>query len=402
MRYATDLDVMHLPVDDTALWADPMAYFREARKKHPWLARTDYGLFVFGYEAISDIVYMDDKLRPNFDELVEYYQAGDTPWGRFQVEQIINRSGEAHKRIRTSVGNAFSPRNILDHLWLIRRNANALLDEWVPLGQFDFVDFASRFPISVLCGLLGTSTEEIPLIQDSLETQGRVMCMDPAIVPDLVAGYHVLFDYCDRLVREREEGRAGDSGLLDELIARKNRGQIDDTELRHLLMILFVAGYDTSKNMLALTMRMLLDRPDDRERCASDPDFCKKVVEEMFRHTSTGVQARIVTEEFEYDGVTFPAGTALNFGNSMAGRDPAGWDDPESFDPERVTDNRHVAFGRGAHICLGQHLARIQIAEMVHLMTQRMKNPHLVGEVAWRPFMGTWGLETLPIAFDPA
>ena len=82
-------------------------------------------------------------------------------------------------------------------------------------------------------------------------------------------------------------------------------------------------------------------------------------------------------------------------------RDEAVFTDPFVYDIQR-TPNRHVAFGRGAHICLGQHMAKIQIAEGIHLMAQRIRNPRLAGKVEWRPFLGVWGLETLPIEFDPA
>jgi cytochrome P450 len=72
------------------------------------------------------------------------------------------------------------------------------------------------------------------------------------------------------------------------------------------------------------------------------------------------------------------------------------------FQPERVRTTRHLAFGRGMHICLGQYLARAQLEEGLHLIARRLGKPRLAGEVTWRPFLGAWGLRTLPIAFEPA
>jgi cytochrome P450 len=88
----------------------------------------------------------------------------------------------------------------------------------------------------------------------------------------------------------------------------------------------------------------------------------------------------------------------------MASRDPSAFDNPDRFDPERnlATGTRHIAFGRGKHICLGQYIARAQIQEGLHRIAQRMKNPRLNGTHGWRGFTGTWGLKGLPIAFDPA
>jgi cytochrome P450 len=110
----------------------------------------------------------------------------------------------------------------------------------------------------------------------------------------------------------------------------------------------------------------------------------------------------VANEDFDYKGVRIPANTALLFGNSTSGRDPTGFEDADVFNPDREHFSRHVAFGRGAHICLGQHLAKIQISEGLHLMAKRIRNPRLAGETEWRPFLGVWGLETLPIEFDPA
>jgi cytochrome P450 len=401
MQNIAELELVRLPVDEQQFRRDPMPWIKQARAKHPWLATTDYGYFVHGYEAIKDLIYMDDKMKPSFDELVEYYGVKGTPWAKFQVEQILGHTGEKHKRIRMSVGDAFTPRNVNKHLDLIRRNATALLDEWAPKGKFDFTEFAAYYPVSVLCGLLGTTTEEIPNIRHALETQTRLTSMDHNIVPDLLAGYYVLYNFCDKLIVEREKEGLKD-GLLDQLIRAKDSGKIDETELRYLLMVLFPAGYDTSKNMLGLIMHQMLQTPHHWERCAESLEYSHKVTEEIFRHTSTATMSRVVTQDLDYKGVHIPANTALIFGNSTAGRDPEGFEDGETFDPERNHVNRHVAFGRGAHICLGQHMAKIQIAEGIHLMAQRIRNPRLAGEVEWRPFLGVWGLETLPIEFDPA
>jgi len=127
--FRSQIDLPHLPVDDMAFRANPLAYVVEARKQHPWLATTDYGLLIHGYQAIKDIVYQDDKMHPSFDGLVEYYGVQGTPWAKFQVEQILGHSGAKHQRIRKSVGDAFTPRNVNRYLDVMRATATALLNE---------------------------------------------------------------------------------------------------------------------------------------------------------------------------------------------------------------------------------------------------------------------------------
>jgi cytochrome P450 len=122
----------------------------------------------------------------------------------------------------------------------------------------------------------------------------------------------------------------------------------------------------------------------------------------MFRFSATAPPVRKVLEDFVYDEILLPKDTRLFLCNPLAGRDPSAFPDVDEFQPERNHENRHVGFGRGAHMCPGQHLARVQIVEALHLMAQRIRNPRLVGEVKWRAFLGVWGPSTLPIAFDPA
>lgn len=396
-----DMALPELPLDLADLSLNPQPYIEAARSQHPWLAKCRIGYLVHGYRAIKDLLPLDDKLRPGFDGVVGIYGGKGTEWGRFQEEQILGRSGADHLRIRGSAEEAFIPRNVKNYRPLIRRVAAQLLDEWVPKGQFDFTVFASQYPVTILCALLGTSAEPIPRLRESLETQALVGSMDPKLLPALQAAYEVLSTFVDGLIVDREKsGVVEEGGLLDRLIAAKRAGELSETELRDLLVVLFVAGYGTSKTMLSVTMHMMLTHPDAWRRCADDIGFCTKVAEEIFRHTAITNPPRIVAEEFEYDGVRFPKDTMLIFLVSKSGRDPSVFEDPMEFRADRVHTHRHMGFGRGAHICLGQHLARVQIVEGIHLIAQRLTNPRLVGEVKWRPFIAGGGVASLPITFD--
>jgi cytochrome P450 len=287
MQLISDLALPHLPVETPAFDEDPTPFLKAARVEHPWLAKVSQGYFVHGFQAVKDLNSMDDKLRPAFDGVVAYYGAEDTAWGRWMMEHIIAIWGPKHARIRSSIAGAFTPRNVNRFRGLMRERISQLLDAWVPKGKFDFVDFASDFPISIMCGMLGTSTEAIPRIREALEAQGRSFSLNKELVPEFLAGFDVMWEYVDTLVIEREKsGRMGEDTLLDALIATKNAGQIDETELRYLLLVLFPAGYDTSRNFLAYTIHTLLDYPDYWERCAADLDFCGKVVDEMLRYNS--------------------------------------------------------------------------------------------------------------------
>ena len=92
MPLVNDMELPELPVEEAAFGADPMRYVDAARLKHPWLAKFHAGYVVHGYQAVKDLLYMDDKMRVNFDGIVEYFGAQGTDWGRFMESKI----GRAH------------------------------------------------------------------------------------------------------------------------------------------------------------------------------------------------------------------------------------------------------------------------------------------------------------------
>jgi cytochrome P450 len=400
MYVITDAALPILPVESTEFSADPTPCVEAARRVHPWLARFSQGYIVHGYQANKDLLADDEHLRPGFGGIVDFYGVRGSMWGRFMEEMVLSQSGAAHTRLRASVATAFTPRHANQMRPLMRQVISQLLDEWAPKGGFDFAVFASFFPVAVICGLLGVSAEPIPRIRSALENQLASLTLDPAVKPVFMAGWDVLWRFADDLVREREARNALDGSLIDALIATRNAGKLDDTELRFMILVLVVAGYDTSKNLLTLSMKLLLERPRMWTRCAEDKEFCAKVVEEALRHSAIATPYRMVAEEFVYDGFCFPKGAIVVLATPLAGRDPAAFPDPLSFDPERVHVNRHVAFGRGMHMCLGMFIARNQLEEGLHMIAQRLKSPRVAGEIRWRPFLGAWGLKSLPIAFE--
>jgi cytochrome P450 len=392
-----------LPVETPEFAADADAYLEAARRQHPWLARFSQGYVVHGYDELCELFADDVNLLPGFGPVIDFYGVRGSMWARFMDEIVIAVGGDTHKRLRSSVIHAFTPRRANREREMMQRVITELLDEWAPMGEFDFAEFASYFPVSVMCGLLGVSTEPIPRMRDALDNHLKSLTMDPSAKPLFMAGWDVLWEFADTTVIEREaSGELDEDSLLDAIIAAKNAGQLDETEARFMLLTVAVAGYDTSKNQLTVTMDLLLDRPEMYQRCAEDLQFCRAVTEESLRHTAIASPVRTVADDFTYEGFTFSKGDMLVMAPPLANRDPVKFPGPVEFDPERENKDRHVAFGRGEHICLGQFLARNQLQEGLHLITQRLRNPRRAGKVEWRPFLGAWGPSKLPIAFDPA
>lgn len=399
-----ELDLPYLDMDQPAFAADPLPRFEEARAQHPWLARSKFGIVITEFTAMRELFGRDDQLRPPYADIVPVLQQEGTPWGDFTQRQLISLPVETHRFLRDTFATKFTPRYANQLRPMMRATISALLDEWAPKGRIDFEDFASNFPISVMFSLVGAPQDGIALLRDDLEAIGLAHSYEAGRFERINEGMVRLETYVETIIADRRANpHATQQDLLDLLIETSDGGNVSAQQLADLIVFFFLAGYDTSKNVLTYIIYTLLDYPEIYARCAEDHDYCRKVIEEGLRWFNPSTVARFADKEFEFRGVTFPKDTTLFFPLSISGRDPGTFGDAQTFDPERPVDpnRRHIAFALGKHMCLGQYIARAQLQEALHLIAQRMRNPKLVGEVGTRPFFGAWGLKGLPIEFTP-
>lgn len=406
MQTLSELDLPHLSMEAPAFAADPFPYFAAARQKHPWLATSGFGHIVTEYSAMRELFSQDDKLRPSLDGIVEQLGVKGTPWGRWATEHLMSVAPERHRRVRDIFAPSFTPRYANEMRPLIRASIAGLLDEWAPKGSFDFEEFASWFPISIMFATLGAPSERIGGIKADLEAMGLAFSMDRSLVPAMQEAVVRLDSFVQELIaaRRANPNRGEPRDLLETVVEAIEAGSINPRELADGLIFLLGAAYDTSKNVLTMIMRLLIERPHLYRRCAEDLDYCRRVVEETLRYISTSTAFRYTTEDVVYRDVLLPKDTMLFFPFSVSGRDPGAFPDGETFDPDRPigSSRSHIAFGLGRHMCLGQHIARVQLQEGLHLIARRLREPKLAGPYGWRPFPGIWGLKGLPIAFTPA
>ncbi|HET8711389.1 MAG TPA: cytochrome P450 [Spongiibacteraceae bacterium] len=403
MKNVIDLDLHELPIDEQLFADDPDPHMLISREQHPWLAKSKFGIVITEFAAIDDILRMDDKLKTPAAHVVDIMGGEGTNWARFQYECLVAQDGSSHERIRNAVSKAFLPKAVNSYQQRIRNVISDLLDEWAPKRQFDFEDFASRFPVAVMFGFLGIPRKRIEDVKYWLEMFGQSFCLDRSLFPLINESFNNLWNFAENLVKERKaSGNPGEPDVLDVLIAGEAEGVLSATEVGDLILFMFAGGYDTSKNQLGHIMNFMLDHTDLWERCAVDRKFCDDVVNEALRHSGVATSYRNVAVEFQYRDVNFPAGTILIFPLGIACRYSDLSKNAIEFDPCRSDGKRLTVFGRGMHMCLGQFLAKLQMAEGIHLMAQRLKNPRRDGDLVWRLFPGVWGPKQLPIAFDHA
>jgi cytochrome P450 len=402
MTSVLDLKLHSVPIAEQCFGDDPDPHMLAAREVHPWLAASDFGFVITDYDALDAILRKDDNLKTPANHVIELMGAEGSNWARFQREFILARDGEAHDRIRASVKHAFSPRAVATYRDRIHLVLSQLLDEWAPKGRFDFEEFATRFPITVMFGLFSIPGEKLESVRDWLEMIGQSFSLDQSLFPRISDAFDNMWVFIDGLIEARKASGPGTTpDLLDALIAGETERTMSPTELRDLILILFSGGYDTSRNLLGHIMNFMIDRPQLWRLCAEDRRYCDDVVDEALRYSGVTTTFRNVARSFEYQRVTFPEGVMLIFPLSIVCRYSGPFEDSLRFEPGRANAKRITSFGRGIHICLGQYLARLQIAEGLHLIAQRLRDPRHDGDVVWRVFPGNWGPKELPIVFEP-
>jgi len=402
-----ELALYHLAWEEPSFAADPYPQFDKAREVHPWLARVQGGYMVFDLQAIRALLVKDDQLRTAFDGIVDIMDAQGSAWGRFAKEQMIALPDREHGVIRSAFASRFTPRSAAALRPIMREEITRLLREWAPKGSFDFEEFASYYPVAVMTRMIGASLDVIPALRSSMETLGLAFSLDSNLVPRLDEAMAQMDDFAFNLMAERRahphDRPADERDLLDLLLETGTESSIDERQIADLLIFLFVAGYDTSKNVLTYMMHMLTQRPEVYERCAEDLQYCQKVVEEALRLFTPASTFRATKQDMVYQGVFIPKDTMLFFSINIAARISPDVAQAGAFDPERSVPShlRHVGFGLGKHICLGQYIARAQLEEGIHQIARTLRHPRERSTPGWRPFPGVWGIRGLPITFEP-
>ena len=323
-------------------------------------------------------------------------------WERVATN-LISLDGVEHQRLRRLVSKAFTPRATARLRTTIVEVITELMDHHAATGRCEVVtDIARQYPIPIICALLGAPAEDWKLFSEWTDDIFKAFSWEVAAHQrTILAAWEELDAYIDDMVAQRRHRLTDD--LISDLIRAEDGGDhLNADELRMLAAGLLMAGTDTTRNQLAASVHALCDRPDQWELLAQDPDLANSAVEETMRHSPIAAATlRIALEDVEIVGVVIPAGTLVVANTAAANRDPAVYDDPDRLDITRMGAPAMQTFGAGMHYCLGANLARLELAEALAIMTQRMPNAHRTGPAPWKPLTGLSGPSTLPIEFDP-
>lgn len=316
-----------------------------------------------------------------------------------------------HTRLRKLVQPSFTNRAIealrprvqalTDELLDDAERAAAARGETAPNRTIELVDaFAYPLPIRVICEMLGIPREDQADVRRWSETLlsggGRAMTEEArANLAALTAYLRQTFD--------AKRTQPTDDMITQLVHAEEDGDSLDEEELLAMVFILLLAGHVTTVNLIASGTLALLTHPEQLARLKADPTLVKNTVEEVLRYWGPLETAlpRVATEDVAIDGVIIPRGETMLAGLAAANHDPSRFPNPEAFAIDRAEADRHLAFGKGIHVCLGAPLARLEGQVVFSTLFQRFPDLRLAipaAEIAWRPSF-LRGLDTLPLLF---
>jgi pimeloyl-[acyl-carrier protein] synthase len=307
-----------------------------------------------------------------------------------------------HTRLRSLVSQAFTPRMVESLRPRIQSLVDELLDAVVETGEMDVLaDLAYPLPTVVICELLGVPPEDRDKFKTWSADASRLLdgYLDKAAMDKgMVAGMY-LFQYFTDLVEARRAEPRND--LLSAMLAAETAGdKLTHAELLSTATLLFIAGFETTMNLVGNGTLALLRNPDQLERMRKHPSLVRTGVEELLRYDGpVHVTARIAKEDVEIGGEVVRQGEQAVAIIGAANRDPDQFPDPDRLDVGR-TPNKHLAFGGGPHFCLGAALARMEGQIAFETMLRRLPGLELATEhPTYRDHYVIRGLDELRVRF---
>ncbi len=322
---------------------------------------------------------------------------------REQIDaNILNQRGAQHRRLRSLVGGAFTPRAADRWRPAMRAFIGRLWTAVGPDGSCDFVAGIARpYPALTIAAVLGAPEADADRLQQwstLIQRQFDIQALGTQ-VPELERAAIEVYDYVEALLHQRQT-EPGDDLLTALLTAAEAGDRLSHPECVNLVLNVIAGGVDTTQAQLSHAFRLFAAHPDQWAAIRQRPELIGAAIDEVLRSEPiTPFTARICLEDIEYRGVLFPAGTIVAVCAERGNREQPGG---EEFNITAPRDGRLLTFGAGAHFCLGANLARAELEEAIAFLAPRMPGLEAAGPVVLGGIEGIYGVESLPLQWHPA
>ena len=393
---------------DTSLVDDPHSYFDFLRNQGP-VTRLPHRnvVAVTGYEETIQVMLDSEHFssvnavngalaempfEPQGDDITEQVRAARSRIA--YSDQVVTEDGKRHADLRSILAVLFTPSRLKAIEPGLRATADAMIGEFAGDGKVNLVaQYGGPYATLVIADLLGVPQADRKAFRSYLENTipaeiGREGDVDMANSGFAKIGKHI-FGYMTKRrllnkpgIRQIRKLFGSDDGgeILTELALAKfpDGSQPSLIDVTALGAFLFGAGQDTTNRLLSNGFRIIAERPDIQEELRADPKRIPAFLEELLRYEgSVKSGGRLCVKTTTVGGVEIKAGTAILLSHMAANRDGKRFENPHHFDMNRPKAKEHLAFGRGAHTCIGAPLARKEVTISIERLLARMGNIHL-------------------------
>jgi cytochrome P450 len=319
-----------------------------------------------------------------------------------EAGMLTRKMGEDHRRVRSAGNRALTPKRVAQLAVAIESITNELLDEAAALGDVvDLMPFCSSLPLLVIAELMDAPRSDLDKFRRWGEMHVAIVTtpLPPQIVRDVHAGYSEYREYVLDLA-EQHRRNPRQTTLIAALLDASAADQLTLAELTAMYMLLLFAGHETTTNLIGNGLYAALRNPRQWELMKEDPSVVPTAVEEFLRFDPPVQMGghKVVARDLEVAGFEFGAGDEILMCNAGSNRDPAAFERPGELDVTR-SPNDHLAFGYGAHFCLGAPIARLEGRIAFETLIRRFPDLELAsGEpLVYRPYFSHRGLTSLPV-----
>jgi cytochrome P450 len=388
---------------DEAYRANPYPHYQPLYGRPPYLLDLFVPMALVGRYQDAARILRDHERFSSMPPMSPYIQERLEVFG--SAPRVVFSDPPVHTRLRRLVSRAFTPKRIRDLEPRIREFAKILLDRVADKGTFEVMgDLANPLPVMVIAEILGVPPEDYLTFKDWSD---RVIESDNTLpgtpLPESVTtAFRSLREYFENEIAKRRRSPGQD--LVSALVASRDEADaLTEEELITFVVLLLLAGNETTTNLIGNGMLALGRNPEQMRKLIGEPHMITPAIEEMLRYDCP-VQstARYPKVDVTIDGVEIKANTVTFVMVAAANRDPEHFSNPDCFDITREP-NDHLAFGEGIHYCLGAPLARMEGAIAIGAALARFPGLHLANPEQHFAYKGSYflrGLAELPMALE--
>ena len=375
---------------------DPYGKLREIRSKCPVAHSDSYD----GFWALVDYASVFDAARD--DDLFNSYPSVGVPASGMPFPILpIESDPPQTKELRDVTLRQFSPGAAERLRPVATEIATELIDEFIERGECDIVgELTTPLPARLILRLLNFDESRFWDWVNWVHSTVHDRAHEPEKAA--VAGMEMFGEIARHIELRRREG-LGDDLFSDILRGTLDGKPLDDTQITMYGFLMMLGGMDTTSGLTGNVLLALCEEPGLRKQLVADPDLVTKGTDEFIRFfTPTLGLARTVSRDTEFHGENLRQGDRAILMWAAANRDPAVFEEPETFDLHRANARKHMAFGVGIHRCLGSHFARMMFQVMIEQVLERLPDFELAGEPERFQDAGdVYAVRKLPIRFTP-